>query len=180
MVSGSKKDRRVRDRIIKRIRKAYASVVDLAEVASKLNRVFPVDPREIIRDVVHWCYAGEGMLLASRLEYEAETNIIPVAVAALRKGLSRKPVTEVVHPVVSNRPVVASGHTARVAPNPRRGGPWEPLGKNLVIISRRQADEKILPAGKPGIKFRHMGVEFHWRWWIGSETARVHLVAYRP
>src|SRR5260370_34108900 len=98
MVSGSKKERRVRDRIIKRIRKAYAGVVDLSTVASKLNRVFPVDPREIIRDVVHWRYAGEGMLLASRLEYEAESNIIPVSIVALRKGLSRTPVTGGAHP----------------------------------------------------------------------------------
>src|SRR5258708_38838276 len=101
MVSGSKIKRRVRDRIIKRTRKAYASVVDLAEVASKLNRVIPVDPREIISDVVHGCYSGEGVLLAIRLEYKPETNVIPGAIPSLRKRLPRKPVTEIIHPVVS-------------------------------------------------------------------------------
>src|SRR6266851_1240495 len=170
MVSGCKIKRRVRDRIIKRTRKAYASVVDLAEVASKLNRVIPVDPRKIIRDVVHGCYPGDGVLLAIRLEYKPETNVIPGAIPSLRKRLPRKPVTEIIHPVVSNRPVVANGQTSRVAPDLRRNRAWQPLRKNLVIMDRVQANEEALPACEGVIQFRYMGVEFHRRGRIESET----------
>src|SRR5205814_643226 len=111
----SKIKRRVRNRIIESICKAHTGVVDLAEIPSKLNRMISVDPREIVRDVVHGRYPGDSVLLASWLEHKPETNVIPAAIPALSERLPRKPVAEVVHPMASNRPVVPNGQTARVA-----------------------------------------------------------------
>ena len=48
----SKIKRGIRDRVIKGIREAYATVVDLTNIDSKLKGVFSVDPRKIVRDVV--------------------------------------------------------------------------------------------------------------------------------
>src|SRR5260370_1163619 len=48
----SKIKRSIRDPVIKRIREADATVVNLANIGSKLEGMFSVDPRNIIRDVV--------------------------------------------------------------------------------------------------------------------------------
>jgi len=61
-----------------------------------------MDPRNVVREVVHRRYAGKCVRLTGGLEHGAETDVIPVAVATLREGLAGKAITKVVNPVVPN------------------------------------------------------------------------------
>ena len=88
MVAGTQIKRRVGDRVVKSIRKVYAAVTNQANIASKLDGVLSMDPRNIIRDVVDRRHTGERMGLAIGLEHESETYIVPVAVPSVRECLA--------------------------------------------------------------------------------------------
>src|ERR1700687_5329455 len=106
MVTSTEIKRRVRDGVIERIREAYAAVVNLTHINSKLNSVLSMDPRNIIRDVVDGRHTAERMCSAIGLEHEAKTDVIPMAVPAIRECLSRIAIPQVVHPPVSDGPGV--------------------------------------------------------------------------
>jgi hypothetical protein len=98
------------------------------------------------------------MTLAGGKEHEAESDVIAVAVPALRKCLPGKTVTEIIHPIVPDRPVVPNPDTVRMAPNYRRSGAREPLRKSLVIADVIQANKEILLSVDRVIELRNVGV----------------------
>ena len=88
MVSGAEVKRRVGDRVIKSVREVYAAVANQPDVASKLHGVSSMDPRNIVRDVVDGRHPRERMGLVIGSKNEAETDVIPIAVAALCECLA--------------------------------------------------------------------------------------------
>src|SRR5215472_4964060 len=97
MVTRSEIKRRVGDSVVKGIRERNPSVTDRANVGSKLEDVLPMSPGNIIRNVVDGSHTAQTMFLIGGLKDKAKTDVIPVAVATVGKGLTRVAVAYVVH-----------------------------------------------------------------------------------
>ena len=103
-----------------------------------------MDPGDIVRNVMHGSHTSQSMRLAIGLENKTKTNAISKAVPTLRKSLACEAVTKVVHPIVSNGPIMTHGHASRMTPNQWSNIAWKPLGKILSITNVVQTDKKIL------------------------------------
>src|ERR1700693_4511204 len=72
---------------IKGILKADPTIANESDVGSKLHCMFPVDPGNIIREIMHRCYPRERVSFSVVLIHEAEGSVVPSAVAACCEGL---------------------------------------------------------------------------------------------
>ena len=124
----------IRDSVVKGIQKADPGITDESNIGSKLQAVIAVNPGHIIREIVDRGDATNRVGLAVGLENEAKGNIIAVAVASLSEGLAGIAVAEIIDPVLSNRPGVASRQSPGVIPNDRRNGIRKPSRKGLVVV----------------------------------------------
>src|ERR1700751_777805 len=115
--------------IVKCVDKGHTLILYLAKVYAKLERVVAMDPGEIVRDVVDRSDTAHCVRLVIRKEHKTKSNIVSVAVPALRKRLARVAVPEIVDPIVSDGPGMTRGYTPWVAPY---------LGRDRVRVSLRQ------------------------------------------
>jgi len=176
MATTTKIKRGVRNGIIKSIKEAYAIVTNHANVGSKLDSVLSMDPRNVVRDVLHRRYTGERMGLAVWLEHKAKADVIPEAVSTLRECLACVPVSEAVHPVLSKCPSVTNHETPRMVPHLWGDRAGKPLRKYLFVFYDVQPDEKILFAVYRIVEPGDIGVKLYGSGRIETVSACVYVI----
>src|SRR5262249_13799587 len=141
----------VRNRIVERVRKTDARVVDLSNVCTELNDVLTANPGEIIAEMVDWGHEAQTMQLVRRLKNEPEADVVTKAVSAEGKRLTRQAIVKIVHQVRADVPSMAYRNAVGVIPNTGDGGIWKCFQVRYIRISLMiadvvQADEGILLA----------------------------------
>src|SRR5262245_39433788 len=136
--------RRIRNSIVKSVKEAYAFVVNLAEIETKLKRVIAVDPRNIVRYVVDRSDTADWVCLVVGKKHKAKGNVVSRTISAFREGLTSESVPEIVNPIVSDGPRMTRGNASRVAPYLRGDRVRKSLRECLMIVNHVAADKKAL------------------------------------
>src|SRR5580765_2752300 len=152
MVARSEIERRVRNRIVKGVGEAYATITDRAKIGPVLGDVFSVGPGNIIGNVVDGRHAAYIVCLAIGRKHETETDVISRAVTGTGKGLARVAIANVVDQVVVDHPGMSGCDTKWMAPQRRGFAVREPLGQCRMINDRIRPDKQVLVAVECKVK----------------------------
>ncbi len=145
-------ERRVRNRVVKRITETDAIISNAANTAAELKCVVLFYPRHVVGDSLHGSYSCNRTAKCKWRKHKPETYLVCGRVTLLREGLTSITIGESVDEPIAYCPRMAHSNTGWMRPNIR----WRRIRKlrslSRQVINDIRADKQLLTTVKVEIE----------------------------